>query len=273
MPLMDEFKAEREDMKKAPFKKKAEYFWEYYKWWVIGIVIAVVAIFLTVRSIVTHKADAIYVALINSVEIEGANPQDSIATPFLEEHDISTKKNRIHFNTDLRMNISSSSHVGANTLPDTYTDYVSITNSATARQNLSVFIAAGTVDLMICSENWFDEYGYGSFFLSLDEVLTAEELEKYSDNLYYLDGAVVERYAEAGNKMNYDYDEKFPDPYDLDAMEKPVAMGLIVDESNLIAYNFAFATEAKGDKIVIGVIANGKNPELTHDFIIRLMNK
>lgn len=273
MPLMDEFKAEREDIKNAPFKKKFEYFWEYYKWWVIGITVAVIAIFLTVRSIVTHKADALYVALINAVEIEGSNPQNSIATPFLDEHGIDLKKNRIHFNTDLRMNISSSNHVAANTLPDTYSDYVSITNSATARQNLSVFVAAGTVDLMVCSENWFDEYGYGSFFLSLEDVLTPEELEKYSDNLYYLDGAVIERYAKASDEMNFNYDEKFPDPYDLDAMERPVPIGLIVDEHNLIAYNFAFATEAKGDKIVIGVIANGKNPELTHDFIVKLMNK
>lgn len=273
MALMDEFKEEREEIKKAPFKKRFDYFWEYYKWWVIGGVIAVIAIAMTIRSFVTHKDDVLYIAMINAIEISEDGTVATIKEPFLEAHDFNVKKNDLLFDIDLKMNISSISHKEANPIPAEYTDYVSITNSANSRQTLSVYIAAGSVDLMVSSENWFDEYGYGGFYLPLSEVLSAEELEQYSDRLYYLDQAVRDRYEKASDEMNYEYNEVYPDPYDLEAMETPVAYGLIVDENTLLSKNFAFVTEGKEDKIVLGFVANGQNVQLAHDLAIYLLTQ
>jgi len=273
MALMDEFKEERETIKDAPFKKRMEYFWEYYKWWVIGGVFAIIVIVMTVRSIVTHKNDVLYVAMINCVEVAGSDAEGSIKEPFLTAHDFDYKKNNILFDIDLKMNFSSIAHKEANEIPEGYTDYVSITNSSNSRQTLSVYIAAGTVDLMVSSENWFDEYAYGGFYLPLNEVLTAQELEQYGDKLYYIDQAVRDRYEKASDEMNYDYNEKYPDPYDIEAMEQPVAYGIIVDGDTRLISNYAFVTESKGDNVVIGFIANGKNVELAHDLLIYLLEE
>lgn len=273
MPVMDEFKEERETIKKATFKKKWEYFWEYYKWWVICGVFAIIIIITTVNSILTRKKDVLYIAVINGVEVAGNDLQDRVIDPFLTAHDYNIKKNNVRFDLDFKMNISSSNHVKANTLPDKLTDYVSITNSANARQNLSIYIASSTVDMMICNENWFDEYGYSSFFTELSNVFTEEELEKYSENLYYIDGAVMERYYKANNEMDYNYFEPFPASYDIEAMEKPIAVGFIIDDDNLIASDFAYTLETKDDQIIIGILSNSTNKELSHDLIVMLLNK
>ena len=36
MPVMDEFREEREAIKNAGWDYKLKYFWDYYKWFVIG---------------------------------------------------------------------------------------------------------------------------------------------------------------------------------------------------------------------------------------------
>ena len=41
MALMDEFKEERESIKNKSFKEKLDYFWCYYKWWIITPIIIV----------------------------------------------------------------------------------------------------------------------------------------------------------------------------------------------------------------------------------------
>ena len=102
---------------------------------------------------------------------------------------------------------------------------------------------------------------------------SAEELEQYSDRLYYLDQAVRDRYEKASDEMNYEYNEVYPDPYDLEAMEAPVAYGLSVEENTLLNKNFSFVTEGKEDKIVLGFVANGQNVQLAHDLAIYLLTQ
>ena len=66
MPLMDEFKEEREEMKSRCFKDRWNYFWDYYKWHVVaGIIIVCVAITI-IHGVLTRKETAFYVAMMNS---------------------------------------------------------------------------------------------------------------------------------------------------------------------------------------------------------------
>ena len=53
MAVMDEFKSERESVKNEPFKKKAAYFWTYYKWFVIIPLIIIIGITSYIYHIVT----------------------------------------------------------------------------------------------------------------------------------------------------------------------------------------------------------------------------
>lgn len=273
MPLMDEFKEERDEIKNAPFKKKWDYFWEYYKWWAIGGILALIAIAMFVRSILTRKEEVLYVALINAAEVLGGDVDSNLNEPFLTAHDYDPKKYKVSFDADFKMNISGAAHAESASVTSAYIDYVSTTASASSQQTLSVYVAAKSVDLLAGSENWFDEYAYNGFYLPLADIFTEEELEKYSDCLYYIDYAVKDRYNEATQNQDYKYSEKYPDPYDIEAMENPVAVGIILKENTIINTCYAFVTEDKGDNVVIGIISNSKRPELSHDLIISLLEE
>ena len=272
MALMDEFKEERETIKNASFQKRLEYFWEYYKWWVIGGVFIIIAASMTIHSIATRKKEVLYVAMINAVEVAGSDVNSNIKEPFLLNHELDPKKNNINLDSDVKMNFTSIAHTKANPVPEGYEEHVSTYNSANARQTLSVYIAAAQVDMIVSTENWFDEYAYGSFYLPLSEVLTPEEMEKYSDYFYYIDDAVRKRYKKATDERDYNLTEMYPDPYDLESMEEPVAYGLIAGDNSQLIACYGFIPEYKEDNIVIGVMANGTNPELTHDLLIQLID-
>ena len=55
MPVMDEFREEREAIKNAGFKEKWEYFWEYYKWYVIGGAAIIILLTIFIRDMVNKK--------------------------------------------------------------------------------------------------------------------------------------------------------------------------------------------------------------------------
>ena len=55
MPLMDEFKEEREQIKKASFKKRFEYFWEYNKTKVLIITFVTIMLSSMIYNAVTKK--------------------------------------------------------------------------------------------------------------------------------------------------------------------------------------------------------------------------
>ena len=66
MPVMDEFKKEREAMKNGTPKQKLAYFWDYYKWHVIISVIVLVTAVSFIYQAVTRKSVALYALLLNA---------------------------------------------------------------------------------------------------------------------------------------------------------------------------------------------------------------
>ena len=55
MPVMDEFKKEREMLKGKSFKEKLDYFWYYYKLQVFAVIFVLILVVTTIRDIVTQK--------------------------------------------------------------------------------------------------------------------------------------------------------------------------------------------------------------------------
>lgn len=260
MPLMDEFREERESIKNQPFKKKLEYFWTYYKWWVIGGIFLIIVLVTVIIQIATNKKDALYIAMVDIINTPGASEELTITTPFLEEHGINPKKNTINFNTDfLFTDPSGGDKTGAS---PSYSD----TQGFTGRESLAIYIAAGDVDAICGSDEWFDTYAYNNFFLPLNEYLTDEEIDKYSDSIYYIDGAVLSRYTQARSDQDYEYEEAFPDSDEPEKMEQPLAVGIILDDSGLYNSNFVCANgDAK--HIVIGIVRNSPETPLAADFV------
>lgn len=256
---MDEFKKEREDMKNQPFKKRLEYFWDYYKWWVIGGCAVLIAVIVTVVNVFTRKNDVLYVAMVNIVANPLSDSKSAISDPFLTEHGYTTKKNIVNFNTDFLFYDSPGSE--SSSAPE-----YSSTLGYQGRENLVVYVTAGDVDAICGGNDWFDYYAYNNFFASVDEYLPAEIIEQYSDRIYYMDMALKEEIERQEDEdITWEYTGEYPDGTCPEEMTDPVPVGVILDDSELFNNNFLGIDETK--KIVIGMVVNSPEKELTADLI------
>ncbi len=270
MPLMDEFKEERASIKNQPFKKKLEYFWTYYKWWVIGGAFLLVIAISIVVNIVNRKEDVIYVAMVDIVETPGADADSAITSPFLTAHGYNTKKNTINFNTDFmftQAGIGKSAEEGGNPQTASYAN----TRGFTGRESLAIYIAAGDVDAICGSDDWFSNYAYNDFFIPLENIFSSEELAAYSDDIFYIDKAVLDRYRSARDNENYDYDEAYPDPDKPEEMDEPIAIGLTLEDNELYNSNFITAN-GNAKHVVIGIVRNTPNTQITTEFLKYIEN-
>ena len=83
MPLMDEFKEERESIKNKSKKEKLSYFWYYYKWWVI---LPIIILFIggnLIHTIATKQKILLDGMFLNIDNLDNTNALDSLTSSFV----------------------------------------------------------------------------------------------------------------------------------------------------------------------------------------------
>lgn len=249
MAVMDEFKDERDSIKNAPFSKKLSYFWYYNKWKVIiGVVVAIV-IFFTIRGYIYKKDDVLYIAMINitpTLDNIDNKVYSEICDPFLEENGYDLKHKEIRWAADYLMNVNN-----GQTLSDS--------------DKLSIFVATGSIDFFYGSGKWIDTYAYRDVLAPVTWYMSEEEIAEYSDYLYYIDGAVLERYEKAQDEQNYEYSEELPDPLKPEEMVNPIPIGIILDSCKPLQENYDCLDEEPG-VMVASAVMNSKNQEVTKEY-------
>lgn len=246
MPVMDEFKEERAAMKNASFKEKWNYFWDYNKLPVAITAIAIVMITTLVVQIMQKKETAVFVAMVNSGELQ-ADPQPYIQE-FSEYAGIDTETHTALFDTSM--------YIDFNNLNDVTTSSI---------EKMMVYIAAQEVDIIVAATDMMEYYGYGTTFMDLRDFLTEEQIAKYEPYFYYIDQAVVEQKEAANDALDYDFTPTYPaDPSNPDSMEKPIPIGIYLgDNAEGFLDNYYFS----GGEPVVGVVLNTLRPEGASQFI------
>ncbi len=245
MAVMDEFKEEREAIKNATFKKRAEYFWDYYKIHTIVIVFSLFFLCAFAQSYLTAKDTVLYVAMINSyAETEAI---DDIEADYLEMLDVNTKKYDVILSNTIFLNYEEQD-----------------TNHVYSVQSLVTLVAAGEVDILASEEATYVELAYQDIFMNLEELLTEEELAMYADRLFYVDQAVIDvinqlidEYADESEYPDYVYGSNPED------MENPVAVGIYAEAGTTMTDTFYYYD----DMAVIGVVANSGRTENAMGFV------
>ena len=179
MPVMDEFKEEREKIKTASPEQKWKYFKDYYLKWVIagGIGLAFVISFIV--SIVTKKDDVLTVLLINFTPLETAEAQ--VEQSFTEQYVEDPKKQQIQLDTTSRIAVG---EVSGNDLSST------MTYSYADEERVMALAYTGSIDLMISGEDVIRRYMEAEWFVPLDTVLDADTLAGFEAEgrvIYYAD--------------------------------------------------------------------------------------
>lgn len=244
MPVMDEFREEREALKHGTPKEKFQYFMDYYKWYVIVGIIVICVICSIVHQVLTQKKPAFYACLLNSTTYDYPENAGYQAGLFEDRLGIDKDKFEVIFDTS----IMTPDVAGAN---------------PNAAQKLVVYIAAAELDTIVTADEYLPDYAYQNDFKDLRDFLTPEQFETYKDFFYYIDGEVVKEVAEASSNLNLEYTPVYPDPRIPEAMSDPIPVAIYLPEDCALKKEYYFG---EGD-IVVSVLINTTRPEAAREFI------
>ncbi len=248
MPVMDEFKEEREALKHGTLKQKLGYFWDYYKWHLIGGIVLLVVVVSFLSHVLGQKTEVFYAAMLNSTKL---NQEGSLADQFLTYTGIDPADNQAILDDAMRISFD-------------YLDELSIYSV----QKLSSAVASGQLDVIVAGDDLFAHYAMEGVLSDLRDSFTQEQLDALSPYLYYVDRPVMEQVIEDTRKSNYVFNPDIPDPTRPDQMADPVPVGVYVESSELLTSNYYFA---EGDRIVVGLMPNSSRKDMSQKFIAFLL--
>ncbi len=249
MPVMDEFREEREALKHGTPKEKLSYFIDYYKWHVIVGVCVIITIAVFANQILTRKDTVFYVAMINGVDTASAESEDD---PFASYSGVDTDKSAVIYDTSMFIDFNSMTELSIN-----------------SAQKFVVFLSAAEMDVVISGEDIIRKYAHNETFYDLTKFLTEEQLEEYKPYFYYIDNAVVEQLNAAQDEFDYEFVPEYPDPRHPENMEQPVPVGIYVTDCPKLTDRFYFTNNDSG--VILSVVVNTARPEMASKYIDFLM--
>lgn len=248
MPVMDEFREEREAMKHGTPREKLSYFWYYYKWHVIGGAIAIAIIGSLVHTVVTQKDAALYVATLNCTSPGGT---DEYVSAVADYAGIDLDEYSVTFETYLY-----------------YTKDSMDDSTYTTVEKLALYATAGDLDALMAGGDAMEQYANSGELADLRELLTEEQLAVCEPYFYYVDRAVVEARQEASQNLDDTAVIEIPDPHHPEEMEDPVPVAIYIDESSSFPTDILyFSTDDAEAGIAIGVYQNAPHSENTLKFL------
>ena len=208
MALMDEFKKERASIKNAPLKKKLQYFWDYYKWYVFGMLFLIVAICLFIRTAATHTETILYTMFFNTGS-EDIYHED-MGAEFLSYAGIEDEKQLALIDVSYYMSTDESEP-----------------GVQAAFQKLSIFTQTNQLDIIGGPIDSINACMYNTYLYDLRTILTEEQFAKYEPYLLYADEAILSDKQTAEKKSEF-YEMVYPDPAKPETMKKPIPVAIDV---------------------------------------------
>jgi hypothetical protein len=204
------------------FKKKVAYFWEYYRFHLLGTVIFLVIAINIITSIANQKPYSFYGMMLNAYELDNAQLQSD----FGAFAGLDGQEAECYIDTQSMLDIES-------------LDQFNIASI----QRVLALVAVGDLDAFISDGPTFAYFAEGEIFMDLRTVLSPEEIARYEDLFLYIDQAELERRKEETNISLDDniatksYEEKLSDlesrRYPAE-MADPIPVGIFVDEAAFI---------------------------------------
>jgi hypothetical protein len=211
--LREDTKAEWDKMKERPFKEKLAYFWEYYKVHTIATVIGVIFVVALIRSFVTSKDYALFIAV-----VDGKDPSGEITAAWSEE-----MADVIGFDKDdYEVFFDTSIEFGGDSM-SAQSDYV-------AAQKLTALLTSKSMDIMIADMTVFEQYAQNGCFVDLRDIYTEEDLSALEGLIYYTDAATFADYQSSELNVYEKQAQYVIDHHDPSTMKDPVPVGIFASE-------------------------------------------
>lgn len=244
MTISEYINREKDKMKDKSWKERLAYFWDYYKWYILIGLFALVLIGQTVVTKCNQKDAVMKGILIDAVEPLEA---PAIVQTFYANNGVDPSKEEIVLDTGFSLNSD---------LPDVV---------STSYKMIHARVGAQDTDFVMGYEYAIQRLAYDSsrMFADLREVISAETLARLEGHIYYIDSSVLETIKKSPTEAI-----PIPDPQKPENMVDPVPVAVDVSACR----EFISAYYDSDQTIYISVVTNSPHREFATRFVELLLS-
>ena len=219
-------------------KQKASYIWDYYKFWIIGGLIAIVAVTILIRDWRENaKPTYLYVEMLNTYF--AADPSNTIYSDFVNAENIDTDKEHLTIGVD--------TYLATDSFDTTMMAY---------QQRLIANYASGELDVVIGPVDVMEGPANSDCYADLGKLLPEDLLSELSDRDYEF------YYFDPSKDEIEDYEDEDLSPY---------FAGIYLDNCaylNNMGENGAYPVpEGEDDRVIFTISANSKRTDHAVGFL------
>lgn len=164
MSFKEHLNIEKEKLSKMNTKGKAEYIWEYYKFWIIGTIAIMALIYGIVDAQIENSKDTyIYVTMVNSQIVSSG--ETTLMDDFATFAGIDTSEQKVNLDVSIQMDAEVNSEYSMNSSAKMFAQF-----------------AAKTIDMTVMNKDMIDFFDDKDAFSKLDEVLPTDFYNAHKDN-------------------------------------------------------------------------------------------
>ena len=178
MSLRDELQKEKKKLSRLSFGEKLQYIFDYYKFWILGVVVLVGLVWSVGSTILHNKPTGFYAMLLNAGGQDLSGQADEAAgEAFAEAAGLDDEKQKILVDTSATFNPNDQSQF-----------------SMAQNAKIAALYQSHEIDVMVADPGVFTYYALNGSFVDLRDVLDDETLAEYeaSGQVYYIDQHVQE---------------------------------------------------------------------------------
>lgn len=247
MAMRDEIREQHKKMEDRSRKEKLEYFWEYYKVHTLVVLVALLFTVIFVRDILSSKEEAFAAVFLNAYGHAG---QSDFQADFAAYAGIDTEQYVCNLDTSSTLSLQMMSEI----------------NIAVA-QRMVALAQSGQLDMLAADPEIFAYYAQGGLFSDLRDELSAEEMTRYQDSLYYIDRAAAQDdqepstgSSETGSTPSTSV--SLSASMDPSSMQDPVPVGICLPDNQRLQTWGCYTADPQPP--VIGFVYSGQRRELCH---------
>lgn len=163
MSFKEQLQTEKAKLSNMNVKEKIEYIWEYYKYWIIGIIAAIALIYGIVDAqIENSKPTYLYLTLVNSNMVSSG--ETTLMDDFATYAQIDSTKTKLNLDTSIQMDKEMSDEYSMNSSAKMFAQF-----------------AAKTIDATIMDKDMIDFFIEKDAFADLEQVLPADFYSEHED--------------------------------------------------------------------------------------------
>lgn len=173
MSLRDELQKEKKKLSRLSFGGKLQYIFDYYKFWILGVVVLIGLVWSVGSTILHNKPTGFYAMLLNAggTDLNG-QADEAAGAVFAEAAGLDDEKQKIIVDTSATFNPNDQSQF-----------------SMAQNAKIAALYQSHDIDAMVADPGVFTYYALNGSFVDLRDVLDDETLTAYeaTGQVYYID--------------------------------------------------------------------------------------